>query len=278
MKKEIYSLADEEFVTLLDRTHRAFEKNAVPYMLVGGVAIQAHIIQYLCKTGKTLLDLIKDPNFRMQDHLRATDDIDITLKGNGEDEIAFANRLYNVLDDIVGKKEGEEEGVFFSPTRNHLISIALSRKGLSRPIFRLGVDKEPDPESIVSFNLYKGAKDTNERWGQEIRDFESKFYYVFMDRAMEVEVPYCSGQEEKINLRVKKPEDLIATKLIRGRPKDINDILSLANHSEEAEMPIDYDAVRDILCSNDPRYNKPNLAFVEKYEWFIDMLKKTKRG
>lgn len=266
MKRPLYTIADEEFATLLERADAAFRDRGIKYMLVGGVATQAHLIDYLCKDGKKLIDLVNDPDFRLQDHLRATDDIDITLNprknGNEYDKVEFASKIYGVLDSVVGK-----EGVFMSPTENHLVTISLERKGIQRPVFRLELDDNKDPEKVTSLNFYKGPEDTNERWGQEIRDFEQKFYYQFMDRAQDIRIPFCLGKD--ITLKVKKAEDLIATKLIRGREKDWNDILSLVNHGEAAGRPIDYKAIGEILCSVDSKTERTHLPFVEKYEEFM---------
>jgi len=287
MKRALYTIADEEFATLLERTHTAFEKAGIPYMFVGGVATQAHIIDYLCRDGKTLADYVEDPNFRIQDHLRATDDVDITLDSGKkaeerteEDKIEFGNRIYAVLDDIAGKTDKGNyscpDFTCMSPSDDHIVGVSLERKGLSRPIFWLGLDQCPTAQTAVSFNLYKGPEDTNERWPQEIREFEKRFYHAFMQRASTVEIPY--HKNKKLVLKVKKPEDLMATKIIRGREKDFTDLLLLARHSENAGIPIDYQEIKNILCSEDPVYNVPNPIFVEKYEQFRDILKRWKES
>jgi hypothetical protein len=286
MKRAIYTIADEEFATLLERTHSAFERAKVPYMFVGGVATQAHIVNYLCRNGKTLADYIEDPNFRIQDHLRATDDIDITLDSGKkaeerteEDKIGFGNRIFTVLDDIAGKSEKGNTSPDFtcmSPSEEHIVGISLERKGLSRPIFWLGLDQCPSSQDSVSFNFYKGPEDTNEKWPLEIREFERNFYHTFMQRAYTVEIPYCKNR--KLAFKVKKVEDLMATKIVRGREKDYMDILSLAKHSENAGMPINYDAIKEILCKDDPKYLIPNPVFVEKYEKAMYLIKAWKES
>lgn len=270
MKRALYDLTDEEFVTLLERTHIAFGNAKIPYMFVGGVAVQAHIADCLCRNGKNLADFANSPDFRVQDHLRATDDVDITLSRKAEsDDVSFANKIYAVLNDIVGK-----EGGYISPTGEHLVFASLERKGLSRPIFRLGLNGEGDINSAVSFNLYKGAEDTNERWPFDIRDFERRYYETFIERAVDIEIPFCSGK--KIHLRIKNAEDLLATKIVRGRDKDLSDVLSLAHHRANAGNPINYEAIKGILCADDPRYGIPNASFMEKYEQFMNVLSKWK--
>lgn len=269
MKRALYTIADEEFATLLERTHNAFEESGIKYMLVGGTAIQSHLAKYLCRDGKTMSDLVESPDFRIQDYFRATDDIDMTLNrnGHGYDEVQFAQHILSILDKIEGRKEGEGCGEHMSPTENHIVSIKIDRRGVFRPIFNLGLDNSPSSDRAVSFNMYKGPKDTNERWSQEIREFEGLHYDEFMERREKVTIPFCKSKN--LYLMVKNPEDLIATKVIRGREKDWADALSLARQSELSGRSIDYSQIEKILCSPDPKYEVPNAVLVEKFEQFM---------
>ena len=269
MKRALYSLADEEFVTLLARTDSAFQEAKMPYMFVGGVATQAHIANYLCKeNNKTILDLVESSDFRIQDYLRATDDVDITIDPrNSDNEIEVGKKVLYVLDDIVGK-----EGTFMSISGDHLVCIDLQRKGIKRPLFRLGLDKEANnPERVASFNFYFGPEDTNDRWNNDIREFEKQYYFDFMDKGTQINIPYCP--QKNIVLKVKKVEDLITTKIIKGREKDWTDILSLVKHSKNAGMPVDYKKIEEMLCNDKNEYQKPNLNFVEKFEKFNKVIK-----
>jgi len=269
MKNALYTITDEEFATLLERTNDAFEKSKIKYMLVGGTAVQSHLAKILCVGGKTITNLVESPDFRVQDYFRATDDIDLTLNrnGHGYDDVQLGQAILSVLDDIEGKKEGSGYGDHMSPTENHIVSIKLDRRGVSRPIFSLGLDGSPNSDKAVSFNIYKGPKDTNERWAAEIREFELLHYDEFMERRENVKIPFCSNKN--LYWMVKNLEDLIATKVVRGREKDWADVLLLARQSELASKPINYSQVEKILCTPDKRYDKPNLAFVEKFEQFI---------
>lgn len=269
MKRALYTLADEEFITLLERASFEFNMAKLPFMLVGGIATQAHIADYVCrKHNLPLLSLAELNDFRIQDYLRATDDIDATLDPRKVGEPTNVARIVlNVLDRIVG------EGLHMSPTGDHLIGIAMHRKGVRRPIFRLGLDEDPhDPEKTASFNLYQGPQDTNASWPADIRDFEGRYYFDFMDRAKEIEIPY--NDNRRIKLRVKRAEDLLATKIIRGRGKDLQDALSLSKYAEICGVPIDYKIVEQLLCSPDPKYEVPNKSFVEKFETFQGLKEK----
>jgi hypothetical protein len=268
MKSQTYTLADEDFLTLLERTDVTFRKLGIPFMFVGGIATQAHIANYLCGETKTLKDLVDSSDFRLQDYFRATDDVDITLDKNGFPEVDFYKKLFEAFKEM----RGENDGLFVSPSTDHLVSISMERQGAKRPVFRLGIDKEAqDSERVVAFNLYKGPEDTNERWSQEIRDFEKQNYYDFMNRGVNMAVRYCPGKS--IPLRIKRVEDLVATKLIRGRPKDWEDILGLTTYSADAGKPINYEEIGKILCKDDPKYGKPNLVFVEKFEQLMSHVK-----
>ncbi len=264
MKKGIYTLADEEFLTLLERAHTVFTKRNLPYMLVGGTAVQAHILNYIHqKTGDTIRHLVESPKFRLQDHLRATDDIDITLDPRKLGLDTDVGRvIIDSLDEIVG------DGIFVSPSENHLTKVVLARSGLKRPVFGIKLDSEElGNENNVSFNLYQGPKDTNQKWKGGMREFEENFYFDFMERPSTVKLNYCS-EGRIVELKIKSAEDLLATKIARNRPKDFADGLSLYRHSLESEKPIDIARVRYLLSSPDKTLGVPNPELVEKYELF----------
>jgi len=164
---------------------------------------------------------------------------------------------------------GKIAGIYLSPTEEHLVSIHSSRTGIVRPTFMLSLDDEPRSDDIASFNLFKGAEDSKGRWGADIEEFERRFYETFMGRGVVLSIPLSS--KGRIQLKVKKIEDLIATKIVHGRAKDFSDLVSLARYSAQAGSPVNYDEVRATLSSNDPRLEIPNPNFVEKFEAFMDV-------
>jgi len=280
MKRALYSLADDEFATLLQRVNDCFRRSPLNYTIVGGVAVQAHISNWLCKKyGCDLHRLAESPDFRVQDYLRATDDVDITVdprKVNGG-KIEVAKEIVALEDKIVGDK------IHMSLSGNNLVSIALERKGVKRPIFKLGLNMDQNDKQYgqsadaVSFNLYQGPDDTNDGWSHEMREFERRYYFEFIDRAQKLEIPYCD--ENKLVVVVKNPEDLLATKIARGREKDWQDILTLYNHSVQAGMPINLEKVRQLLLLEDSITHNPNPILEERFEKFakvIDLPKKSK--
>ena len=78
---------------------------------------------------------------------------------------------------------------------------------------------------------------------------------------------------------VKNPEDLLATKIARGREKDWQDILTLYNHSVQAGVPINLEKVRQLLLLEDSITHNPNPILEERFEKFakfIDLPEKSK--
>lgn len=266
MKRPLFNIADEEFMTLLERTKEGFDREGIDYMLVGGVATQIHVAKALCDVyEENLVDLAGSGKLRLQDHLRSTDDIDMALRIDDSDqdekkEINVARRIYKVLDYIVG------EGDFISPSGEHIVSINLVRRAHVRPQFQLGIDDAISLDKIASFNLFRGPVKLH---NTALSEFEDRFYDVFIDRAMNVRLPY--SKDGDIEFRVKRPEDLLATKIALGRPKDINDALSIVRHLRDANRSVDYEAVAEVLCSKDPKYHCQSENLCNRYEKFREL-------
>jgi len=56
MKRELYILVDEELGYFVNNLHEQMEREKMPYALVGGTAVQAHILKRLSdKTGKEFI-------------------------------------------------------------------------------------------------------------------------------------------------------------------------------------------------------------------------------
>ena len=272
MKRALYSIDDEEFMALIERTGQTLSQRAIPYMFVGGVATQTHIVNYLCKKeGTTLQDLSHSPNFRIQDHLRATDDIDITLDARILDEEG-SNKVRVSQEIMEALKEIEGEGVYESPSGEHLVSMKLERLGSKRPVFRLGLDREADsPDSEVSLNLYYGPNDTNNRWPSEMVEFEKANYFDFFETATDIQIPFT--QDRKVRLLVKGPEQLLATKIARAREKDWTDMLLLYRHANESGNSIDLKEVEQLLSARDPRYHVTNDNLINRFKKFKYLIK-----
>jgi len=238
MKRELYDIADEEFITLLDRTESAFKDAKIPHMFVGGVATQAHLASYLCRIhGTTLRGLVASNDIRLQDYLRATDDVDIALRLDEPDEIKVAKKIFSVLDNIIG------EGDHLSPSEEHIISMKLARRGHVKPQIQLALDDYAEnPDEVVAFNLYRKPKDIK---NDGVRAFEDRYYDKFMKGAVKLSIPYSDAKS--VILTVKNPVDLVATKVAIGRPKDFGDVLALRKYGKLAKKSISDRAVGKVL-------------------------------
>lgn len=271
MKRALYSIDDEEFMTLLERTDDVLMTRKIPYMFVGGVATQAHIANYLCQKekGTSIHDLAYSSDFRIQDHLRATDDVDITLDPRGISEDPSDTKVSQEIMSALNQIEGD--GVYASPTEEHLVSIKLERSGKKRPIFRLGLDKDADsPDSEVSFNLYYGPQDTNNRWPSEMVEFERQNYFDFFNTARRLSIPFSKGRN--VGFFVKGIEQLVATKIARAREKDWGDLLLLYRHAHESGNPIDLEEIRRLLSIRDSQcraYTETLLDRLDKFKFLI---------
>lgn len=269
MKRALYSLDDEEFITFLGRTQDVLSQHEIPYAFVGGVASQAHIASALCKQNKrTLSEMSHSSDIRIQDYLRATDDVDITLDlrkfGNDPQDVLVTQRVVNAVKDIA------DDEIYSSPLQN-VVAIKLERLGAKRPTFRLGLNEDADsPDSELSLNFYYGPQDTNARWSPQMIEFENIHYYPFFDSAQTIAIPY--GETSVIPLRVKGLEALLATKIARARPKDWADIMSIYQYNTQAGVPVNVSEVERLLCSPDPKYQVVNSELVASFEKFKTLI------
>lgn len=268
MKQELFNVTDEELATLLKRTHEGFEKEQIPYMFVGGIANQIHIARLLCDIYKdNLMGIIKSAKIKTQDYFRSTDDVDIATRldedaDNERKELNARKRIFSVLEYIV------EEGDYISPSEEHIININLERKGHVRPVFSLGVDDVIPKDKKISFNIYREPKDLK---NGILKEFENRFYDIFLKGAVELGIPYSSNRN--MTFKVKNREHLLATKIALGRPKDMNDALSLVRYSNLACQSLNYSAVEQILCCEDEHYHIKSEELCRRYEAFRNLEK-----
>lgn len=276
MKRPLYTIAHEEFATLLDRTHKAFNEAGIELALVGGVAVQTHVAHALTRQHSApLLTLFHQERIRLQDHLRATDDVDIALRipvdpfiqEPRDKDMREAQKILGAVDAIKG------EGVHFSPGGEHLAYINLIRRGHSRPQFLLGLDAEGTRDKIASFNLYRGPAELD---NADLKAFEAKTYGGAMDRAVVIPLSYAPGVT--LPLRVKSAPDLLAVKIARGRPKDIGDALSLAHHLAAAGTPVDYLAVEDLFSLHGKDYGSRSSVLEQRYGGFRKLVETVGNG
>jgi len=88
----------------------------------------------------------------------------------------------------------------------------------------------------------------------------SSYYEDIIATALSVELPY---KADRLQLKIARPEYLIASKLTRGRPKDQVDISLILKSAEMDDYPFDSEEVRSILKSVDK---------ADKYDILMDLM------
>jgi len=112
-KRALYDLTDEEFAYFVNEVNKGLEREGISHIFVGGTASQIQIAERLCKLHNTdLVTLARDE--RLQDYLRATDDIDLALatKAYAQGDTEYAHVINKLLDSLT--KE------VISPSEEHI--------------------------------------------------------------------------------------------------------------------------------------------------------------
>jgi len=232
MKRQIYSLDNPEFAFLVDRIDQVLRRDVlnIPYSFVGGVAIQAYTLDHLCrKYGANISNIERNKNIRLQDHLRATDDIDIMLKfPEGTDDTRKSNTILTSLDWLEGEELMETE-------ETHVLKYTLSRRGIQKP--KIAVEVNGIAGEEIALNISRGP--------QDLYRLEGRFYDERIDQARTLVLPYSAGF--KVSLNVPREEHLMAAKIAHFRPKDAMDIQTLVGVMKESGREIDRKELEKML-------------------------------
>ena len=249
MKRELYMLSDEELAYFVDNLHRQIEKEGMPYVLVGGTAVQVHVLKRLSnKTGKNLSELVSTEGVRLQDYIRPTDDVDLAISSSVLEtygEVDFAKKVNKVLD-------GLERKEVISPSEEFLLGYRLIRKGVKRPRFQIYVDDKGDDKMQIALNIGRNKKD--------LQNLDSKNYDFFVGGGQLLNIPFNEGFS--INTRVIKPEHLIASKIAKFRAKDTMDIHNLADLMRDCGEELNLSEIKKLLLPN----------YERNYERFLDLV------
>ncbi len=249
MKREIYNLSDEEFAYFVNEIGRSFDATRIPYIFVGGTAVQLHIIKRLHeKHGADIVTLLRDVRF--QDYIRSTDDIDLALSQEvypekesitsrevypSRKEVEYAKTINAVLDSL--KKE------VVSPSGEHILEYKIARRGVKRPVFSILVDGETSERDSIALNINRKPSD--------LRNLESSLYQTFVDERERIVVPYNSSFS--IDVSVIPLLYLLATKISHFRPKDTMDIHNLADLIRDTKEELDLARLQEILGVDNTR-------------------------
>jgi hypothetical protein len=245
MKRALYTLANEEFGFFVNQLTKEFEKRKIPHTFVGGTAVQAHLLDKLTKRENTdVVSLLSDPKIRLQDYIRATDDIDLALKfpNDGKSDIETTKVVYEICDAVA--KE------YVSDTDNYIFEYGIERKGAKRPIFSVAVMGEPI--EAIALNLSRKPSD--------LKNLSHEFYNEFIENGQDLVIPHF--ENFNLHLRVPKLEHVLATKISNFRAKDSMDIQNLVEVTRDLGEKIDMAEIERILL---PIHTK-------KYEKFQSLI------
>jgi hypothetical protein len=228
-----YTLGNQEFAFFVARAGEVLKERGIPYTVVGGVAVQAHILDRLCRYHKRdIVSLTLDEGFQDQeDYLRATNAVDIAIRfpeydqlGNScvdmlkfDEKQAHLSSGAKVNDICRAIVENGDNGDYLSFDGEHIFSYVLERTGVQRPFFSVSVDG----------TLKNSICLKTSRKPQDLEGLDKRFYNIFIDNCVDLTIPF--NHDWNLNLRVLKPEDLLAVKIALDRPKDAMDTRNLVD-------------------------------------------------
>lgn len=229
-KRFLHSLGNEEFAFLVNRIGEKLKDTGIPYNFVGGTAVQAHILHRLTQKYHTdVKSLVENKHIRFQDYVRATDDIDFALlfPDNAQNPAFVSNILRKFYDGL--------DGVYLSHDEKHLFEYQFARRGERRPVLEVTIDDHRAED--IALNISQQSR--------HLRSFGIRFYDEFIMQGKNLVIPYTPGYD--LNLRVCKPEHILATKISQFRAKDTMDIQNLVNVMQDVGETIDTEELRKIL-------------------------------
>ncbi len=231
MKRQLYDLTDEAFAVFVNRIGSVLRDENVTHNIVGGTASQAYILDLMTKKyGRNIVDLTADPDVRIQDYVRSTDDIDIALGLNGED----VDKIRLITNDILPRLNFEE----ISPDEESIIEYKSERIGASRPRFRVYTNGQGSQDDVIAMNLSRGQNG-------DLYKLDDSLYKEFLEQGRDIEIPFAD--DYSINLRVPRLEHLLASKISQSRAKDLMDNKNIAALVKKSGIKIDFGEMDRIL-------------------------------
>jgi hypothetical protein len=234
MKRELYNLTDEQLSFLVTTLDKEMHEEGMQYIVVGGVAVQAHMLKRLHeKTGMTLVQLAENPEMRLQDYIRSTDDVDLAIDSSIQGslgEVETAKKIFKV-------QEGMAVPEVISPSGESILGYTLARKGLQRPIFQVYLDGETDDDSRVTLNIGRNTSG--------LHNLDKQFYDIFVKYGEEIFIPY--NERFELKTRVISPAHLFASKIAKFRAKDTMDIHNLADLMRGSGEEIDLSEIKRLV-------------------------------
>ena len=179
--------------------------------------------------GKDIFGIAEDASIRVQDYIRSTDDVDVSLGLQGKDV-----EKMRIINKFLPKLAYED----ISPTGESIIEFRIERIGASRPVYRVYVDDIGSQENVISMNISRGQK-------KDIHKLDYFWYDEFLKNSKELNIPFYEKFELKIN--VPKLEHLLSSKIAHSRAKDLMDSKNLLTLVKDSGIELDFDEMEKIL-------------------------------
>ncbi len=231
MKRELYDLTDEPFLMFTNRVGQVLGRESIIHNIVGGTAVQSYLFYMLCKIhNSTIQGLISDQSVRVQDYIRSTDDIDVAIRLEEEEDIDKIKRINKVVSELPFEE--------ISPNGQYIVEVRAGRIGASRPTFRVYVDSKGSDQEVIAMNISRGQPGS-------LKKLDDKWYNPFLDNSQSLEVSY--NEEYSLKIKVCRLEHILSTKIAAGRAKDFMDNKNLVDLAKEINYPIDFKIIEKIL-------------------------------
>jgi len=230
MKRQLYDLTDPAMFMFVDKVGKVLKEEEIPHNVVGGLAVQTYMLDMFSKKYNcTISDLVKNPDFRVQDYIRSTDDIDLAL-GIAGDDATKINRITRFLP----KLDFED----IDPNEEAIIVLKLLRKGAYRSTFLVFNDGVTSDENIISMNISRGQEG-------DLYKLSHIWYNAFLDGSQTISLQY--NNTHSTSVQVPKLEHLLSNKIAASRPKDIMDCSNLSDLLKDMEVKLDFNEMAKVL-------------------------------
>lgn len=231
MKRELYDLTDEPFLMFANRIGKVLKEEGIRHNLVGGVAVQSYLLNMLCKKhNASVQDLLLNHGVRVQDYVRSTDDIDLALLLDEQDDIDKIRRITAFVERLPFEE--------IDPHEQSVVEVRAARYGASRPTFRVYVDGRGSDQDVLAMNIGRGQKDA-------LKNIENTWYSTFIEQSQSLMVSY--NGKYALSVQVPRLEHLIATKVAASRAKDLMDNKNLADLAKDLRVSLDFSEMEAVL-------------------------------
>ena len=242
MKRQLYDLTDDSFAVFVNQVGDVLRAKNIPHNIVGGVASQAYILDMLTKKhGKSVSDLTRDKEVRVQDYVRSTDDVDVALDLEGETD--DTDKIRRITTEILPQFNFTK----LSPDEESILEFKAERIGASRPRYRVFVNEQGSIEDVIAMNIGRQPKD--------LHSLNPVWYTEFLAQGGEITIPY--SEKYTLRLRVPRLEHLFASKISQSRAKDLMDNKNLASLAKDIGVELDFaEMSRVLLPRHEDNYHR----------------------